>query len=55
MAKLREIGVLGPLLQLTGRGPADAGDSSGDAIDAMPLDELVQAALHGGGSGPDLG
>ncbi|NBH09999.1 acyl carrier protein, partial [Amycolatopsis sp. SID8362] len=49
LAQLREIGVLEPLLQLAGRGPAATAtdEEAGDSIDAMTVDDLVQAALDG--------
>ncbi|MEU0486091.1 phosphopantetheine-binding protein [Streptosporangium sp. NPDC006013] len=50
MARLREIGVLDALLHLTGdRAAASTEDEDGDALDSMGLDELVRAALDGGG------
>ncbi|WXK02438.1 SDR family NAD(P)-dependent oxidoreductase [Saccharopolyspora sp. ID03-671] len=45
LSQLREIGVLEPLLQLIGRD--DAEPSHDDGIDAMSVDDLVQAALDG--------
>ncbi|MEU3175864.1 beta-ketoacyl reductase, partial [Streptomyces sp. NPDC007000] len=54
--RLRELGVLEPLLKLAGRIPAAAGaqaegtgpeDVSDASIDAMEVDDLVQAALNG--------
>jgi KS-AT-KR-ACP domain-containing polyene macrolide polyketide synthase/pimaricinolide synthase PimS2/candicidin polyketide synthase FscD len=53
LARLREIGVLEPLLQLTGRGsrPADGGEPDDDVeqvdVDEMTVDDLVRAALDG--------
>ena len=55
--RLREIGVLEPLLKLAGRAQAPAAgaraegtgaeDASDASIDAMEVDDLVQAALNG--------
>ncbi|MEC3979338.1 acyl carrier protein [Amycolatopsis sp. H20-H5] len=49
LAQLREIGVLEPLLRLAGRAAAggDTERETGDSIDSMEIDELVQAALNG--------
>ena len=52
LARLREIGVLEPLLQLAGRdGTADMAapteDGGSSSIDSMAVDDLVQAALEG--------
>jgi KS-AT-KR-ACP domain-containing polyene macrolide polyketide synthase/pimaricinolide synthase PimS2/candicidin polyketide synthase FscD len=54
LGRLREIGVLEPLLQLAGRGeiPTDNGQPR-DEIDEMDVDDLVQAALNGS-SDPSL-
>ncbi|MFB7274946.1 type I polyketide synthase, partial [Streptomyces sp. NPDC056244] len=49
LARLRDIGVLEPLLQLAGRGgtaPAET-EESGEAIDSMAVADLVRAALNG--------
>lgn len=49
LARLRDIGVLEPLLQLAGRGgtaPAE-NEESGEAIDSMAVADLVRAALDG--------
>jgi KS-AT-KR-ACP domain-containing polyene macrolide polyketide synthase/pimaricinolide synthase PimS2/candicidin polyketide synthase FscD len=49
--RLRDIGVLDPLLRLAEGGPNDdtnhTNDDTGEFIDAMDLDDLVQAALNG--------
>jgi KS-AT-KR-ACP domain-containing polyene macrolide polyketide synthase/pimaricinolide synthase PimS2/candicidin polyketide synthase FscD len=50
IAQLREIGVLDQLLALAGRTSPDDTAPTGDfaeSIDAMGIDDLVQAALHG--------
>ncbi|MCZ9348093.1 hypothetical protein NGM37_61550, partial [Streptomyces sp. TRM76130] len=53
LGRLREIGVLEPLLQLAGRGTGPAeGSEPDDAdekvdVDEMTVDDLVRAALNG--------
>ncbi|GFJ85360.1 hypothetical protein Phou_095400 [Phytohabitans houttuyneae] len=49
LARLREVGVLEPLLQLAGHDGAAAPAADGDAelIDSMSVDDLVRAALDG--------
>ncbi|MGW3571587.1 SDR family NAD(P)-dependent oxidoreductase, partial [Streptomyces sp. NPDC000941] len=47
LARLREVGLLEPLLQLAGHPAATAEQAPGDSIDAMDLDDLVRAALDG--------
>ncbi|WP_254849441.1 MULTISPECIES: type I polyketide synthase [unclassified Pseudonocardia] len=53
LERLRELGVLEPLLRLTGRGEDPAGDDDtgsgpgGPEVDAMSVDDLVRAALDG--------
>ncbi|ADI03776.1 modular polyketide synthase [Streptomyces bingchenggensis BCW-1] len=49
LARLREVGLLEPLLQLAGHPTATAEQAPGDSIDAMDLDDLVRAALDGNG------
>ncbi|MBL1102487.1 SDR family NAD(P)-dependent oxidoreductase [Streptomyces sp. 205] len=48
VGRLREIGLLEPLLQLAGRNPEAAApeDEPEESIDTMALDDLVQAALR---------
>ncbi|MEO6090751.1 MAG: type I polyketide synthase, partial [Umezawaea sp.] len=47
LARLREIGVLAPLLELAGRtaGTTPSWDDETDSIDSMTVDDLVRAAL----------
>uniref|UniRef100_UPI000AF50C4F SDR family NAD(P)-dependent oxidoreductase n=1 Tax=Streptomyces lushanensis TaxID=1434255 RepID=UPI000AF50C4F len=49
LARLRDIGVLEPLLQLAGRdgGAPAENEESGEAIDSMAVADLVRAALNG--------
>nr|WP_168172064.1 beta-ketoacyl reductase [Pseudonocardia sp. AL041005-10] len=53
LERLRELGVLEPLLRLIGRGEEPAGDDDtgtgpgGTEVDAMSVDDLVRAALDG--------
>ncbi|SCG03104.1 KS-AT-KR-ACP domain-containing polyene macrolide polyketide synthase/pimaricinolide synthase PimS2 [Streptomyces sp. MnatMP-M17] len=49
LARLRDIGVLEPLLQLAGRGGGASAENeeSGEAIDSMAVADLVRAALNG--------
>jgi KS-AT-KR-ACP domain-containing polyene macrolide polyketide synthase/pimaricinolide synthase PimS2/candicidin polyketide synthase FscD len=49
LEQMREIGVLEPLLRLAGRAAAGGGteQGTGDSIDTMAVDDLVQAALNG--------
>ncbi|MES4909144.1 type I polyketide synthase [Streptomyces sp. NPDC000395] len=47
LARLREVGLLEPLLQLAGHPSATADQAPGDSIDTMDLDDLVRAALDG--------
>ncbi|MFC9653414.1 type I polyketide synthase, partial [Streptomyces sp. NPDC056937] len=52
LARLRDIGVLEPLLQLAGRGgtapePDEETDDTDESIDAMAVADLVRAALNG--------
>ncbi|MEU7183555.1 type I polyketide synthase, partial [Streptomyces celluloflavus] len=45
--RLRDSGVLEPLLRLVGRDTPPAPDASGEAIDSMAVADLVRAALNG--------
>lgn len=45
--RLREIGVLEPLLQLAGRGGGAGDDEDGESVDSMTVADLVRAALNG--------
>jgi KS-AT-KR-ACP domain-containing polyene macrolide polyketide synthase/pimaricinolide synthase PimS2/candicidin polyketide synthase FscD len=49
LARLRDIGVLEPLLQLAGRGASTPAqnDTTDESIDAMAVADLVRAALNG--------
>ncbi|MGW6772835.1 acyl carrier protein, partial [Streptomyces sp. NPDC055037] len=52
LARLRDIGVLEPLLQLAGRGETaperdEETDDTDESIDAMAVADLVRAALNG--------
>ncbi|MFB7115343.1 beta-ketoacyl reductase, partial [Streptomyces sp. NPDC056291] len=45
--RLREIGVLEPLLRLAGRGGGAGDDEDGESVDSMTVADLVRAALGG--------
>ena len=51
LAKLRELGVLEPLMQFAGHGHASGSaqndEADDESIDSMTVDDLVRAALDG--------
>jgi KS-AT-KR-ACP domain-containing polyene macrolide polyketide synthase/pimaricinolide synthase PimS2 len=47
LERLREIGVLEPLLKLAGRSSSESQEEETESIDSMSVDDLVRAALDG--------